>query len=47
MTMLGDPYDPIPKRLGLSSETCVAAFITAQADFLWHLLPLHSGRQRD
>ena len=37
----------VSKVLNAAAWTYVAAFITSLAYFLWHLLPLLSGRQRD
>jgi len=37
----------VKKVLDAAAWTYVAAFITSLAYFLWHLLPLLSGRQRD
>jgi Zn-dependent membrane protease YugP len=37
----------VKRVLDAAAWTYVAAFITSLAYFLWHLLPLLSGRQRD
>jgi Zn-dependent membrane protease YugP len=37
----------VKKVLDAAAWTYVAAFVTSLAYFLWHLLPLLSGRQRD
>jgi uncharacterized protein len=33
--------------LNAAAWTCVAAFISSLVYFLWHLLPLLTGRQRN
>jgi Zn-dependent membrane protease YugP len=43
----GEEATGVKKVLDAAAWTYVAAFITSLAYFLWHLLPLLSGRQRD
>ena len=43
----GEEATGVRRVLDAAAWTYVAAFITSLAYFLWHLLPLLSGRQRD
>jgi len=43
----GEEATGVKKVLDAAAWTYVAAFITSLAYFLWHLLPLLTGRQRD
>ena len=43
----GEEADGVRKVLDAAAWTYVAAFITSLAYFLWHLLPLLTGRSRD
>ncbi len=43
----GEEASGVRKVLDAAAWTYVAAFITSLVYFLWHLLPLLSGRQRD
>ena len=41
----GDERDGVRKTLNAAAWTYVAAFITSLAYFLWHLLPMLTGRR--
>ena len=43
----GEEAIGVKRVLDAAAWTYVAAFITSLAYFLWHLLPLLTGRQRD